>query len=871
LTERGFPLRSVVREHRLDNGLTVLAVEDRRSPVVAIVTHVSAGYFDDTDDEVGISHVLEHMFFKGTARRSPGDLGRETKSLGGLLNAGTSYDRTSYYTVVPSTGLEQALDMQADALLNSAIDAGELERELRVIIQEAKRKLDRPSAVARETLYETMFDHHRMRRWRIGTESGLERLTRDDVVTFYRAHYRARNVVLCIAGDIDADATLRMVERYYADLDSGEFRPDRGPDEPPRAEFRFRDIEGDITQTYLEFGWRTPGILDPDSPYLDLGAMVLGQGRASRLYRGVRERGFVTHIGAATYTPGDLGLFAVMAVGRPDEASDALDAIHGVLEATRNDGIADTELERARNILEARLVARFETVQGQASLLAEWHALGGWRLFEDHWNRLMQAERSEVERALRDYVSAETATVLVYRPAGTDRLAWAPRSGAVPFSADYDVDVPALPVPAASAADADVDLESVEDGVRLYRANGSRIVVLSRREVPLVAMAVAFMGGASDEDAACAGLTGLVARTSIKGTARRSAARLAEESEALGGAIGPAVGSDALQWTIAVPSRHAETALDLLVDVVRNATFPEPEFERERKAALSAAKQLRDDMYAYPMRLLFEAAFESDPYGFRLETHEAAVERATRAEVVAWHARLTAERSPMLLVTGDTDANIVYRAAHLLGPTAGEPTDEAEPAGWPDGPRRRIVERDTAQSALALGFRGPDRNHPDALVLKVLAAAVAGLGGRLFEELRSRRSLAYTVAARPIARLRGGAFVAYIATSPDREEEARAALIEELLRLTVEPLPADDVERAKRYLIGARQIQLQTNRAQLAELGAALLLGSGLEEVRNYEERVVAVTPDTIREAAARWFDGDRMVEGMVRGSGKAR
>ncbi len=116
------------------------------------------------------------MFFKGTATRGVGAIARETKSAGGYLNASTTYDHTSYYAVLPAASLAPALEIQADALRNSVIDAGELARELQVIIQEAKRKLDTPSALAYETLHEVMFDRHRMRRWRIGHEAQLARV-----------------------------------------------------------------------------------------------------------------------------------------------------------------------------------------------------------------------------------------------------------------------------------------------------------------------------------------------------------------------------------------------------------------------------------------------------------------------------------------------------------------------------------------------------------------------------------------------------------------------------------------------------------------------------------------------------------------------
>jgi zinc protease len=156
-----------VRRRQLRNGLTILVQAQPAAPAAAVVTHVKAGFFDEPDRWVGVSHVLEHMFFKGTPTRGVGQIAQETKAAGGYLNAGTSYDYTTYYVVLPASSLQSALDIQADALQHSVIDPGELDRELRVIIQEAKRKWDSPGALATETLFEVMYDHHRIRRWRI--------------------------------------------------------------------------------------------------------------------------------------------------------------------------------------------------------------------------------------------------------------------------------------------------------------------------------------------------------------------------------------------------------------------------------------------------------------------------------------------------------------------------------------------------------------------------------------------------------------------------------------------------------------------------------------------------------------------------------
>src|SRR5687768_4663641 len=177
---------SSVHRTVLPNGLRVLVRRDTSAPVVAIVTHVCAGYFDETDDVVGIAHVLEHMYFKGTPTRGVGEIARATKAVGGYLNAATIYDYTSYYTVLPSSRFAAGLDVQFDAYANSLIRSEELARELEVIIQEAKRKADNPGAVATETLFELLHDTHRIRRWRIGREPGLRALTRDAMLRFYR-------------------------------------------------------------------------------------------------------------------------------------------------------------------------------------------------------------------------------------------------------------------------------------------------------------------------------------------------------------------------------------------------------------------------------------------------------------------------------------------------------------------------------------------------------------------------------------------------------------------------------------------------------------------------------------------------------------
>src|SRR5438132_5944941 len=297
----------------LPNGLTVLVQEDRSAPVVAIVTYVKVGYFDETDEQNGLAHALEHMFFKGTEKRGVGDIARETKASGGYLNAHTIYDNTTYYTVLPSSSFAKGIEIQADAYANSVIDARELGKEMEVIIQEAKRKSDNSSAVATETLYELLHDTHRMRRWRIGREPGLRAFTREMMYGFYRNFYRPGNTILSISGDVDLDEVILQVTELYGGLESAQPTRHPGPPEPDRTGFRYRELSGDIAQSQLIFGWRTPGTLDPDTAALDVAGALLATGRASRLYRAVREKKLASSVSAYDFTPTEIGVFVVHA------------------------------------------------------------------------------------------------------------------------------------------------------------------------------------------------------------------------------------------------------------------------------------------------------------------------------------------------------------------------------------------------------------------------------------------------------------------------------------------------------------------------------------------------------------------------------
>ena len=861
---------SVVREV-LPNGLTVLVRRDDTAPVVAVVTHVKAGYFDETDDVVGIAHVLEHMYFKGTPSRGVGVIAKETKASGGYLNASTIYDRTVYYTVLPSSGLLAGLEIQADAYANSSIDAAELARELEVIIQEAKRKADNPSAVTTETLFEVLHDHHRMRRWRIGREAGLRALTRDDLVRFYRNFYRPASTILSIVGDLDVDETLKHVRRLYGALESAPVLRTPGPQEASSDSFRYRELAGDIAQAELAFGWRTQPTMHQDTPLLDLASNVLGAGRASRLYRGLRERQLAASVSAYNYTPTDLGVFVVHAAMPVASAGAAAGAAWDQVRALREDGVSSQELVRAQRLFESRWLRHLESMEGQANHLAEWEALGDWQLGDQYYDRMTSATAGDVTEVARRYLTAGRAGWVMYRPSSAEPIASDPDAAMALLTEARVAPLPAVaPVPEAGGADrlGLLTLEREEANVRVYRT-GSGIPVLVRRRAgaPITHVGVYALGGAAIESEAMGGLSTLLVRTSLKGTDRRSAAAIAEESEMLGAAVGTSTTADGIGWTVSVPAPRVAAAVDLLANIVQQPTFAADALDVERAVAVANLAQQRDDMYRHPVRLAMQAAYGTHPYARSVLGTDESLAAIDSHAVRDWHRERVLRSTSVIAVVGDGEPD---ELAALVASRFGElqPADAAgvAPPAWPSAVEVMAESRDKAQTALVVVFESPARRDDDRFAADLIAGVASGLGGRFFDELRDRQSLAYTVQAYASQRTHAGVFIAYIATSPDREEVARRGLLAEFAKLRDAEVSAEELERAKRYAIGTRAIRQESGGAVLAELVDAWLYGAGLGELDEHDDRILAVTPRQMQDLARRYFVEERRVEGIVRG-----
>lgn len=870
---------SGVQRHKLSNGLTVLLKSDHRVPVACVLTWVKAGYFNEPDQLLGISHFIEHMFFKGTPTRGVGVVAKETKELGGYLNAATIYDHTYYYTVGPAKSLARTLEVQADVLLNPLFDPEEMEREKEVIIQELRRKFDNPDPFAWEKLLELAFDRHRIRRWRMGREEDIRRYTRDDVMSYYRHYYSPEKISLAVVGDFSCEEIFPLIEKHYSAMISTGSPRETSPVEEPQNEPRLRRLMGDLSRTLVKMGFHGPSRQDPDFFAMNFLTIFLGRGRSSRFYRSLKEeRGLVDGVGASLYAAEDVGFVTFEAELKPEKLAECEEGFWTELGRLRRDPPTAQEIEKVRNIVETNFFSEKEDVMGQAYSLAHFEDLGGLEKEDEYVERMRNITPQDLLSTAEKYFTFQNMSIMEYVPEAVGegaavearldslrkRVVTRIESEGSPAKVPT-VDPPRpwiwTPVPSDPVSKG-IDVVALGGGVKLLH--------LQTKAVPLATVSAYFPGGRLDETESNCGITHFMLRSSLKGTERRSAEEIAFEMERLGTSIHTEASADLFGYSMSLLASNLKPGLDLLSDVLVRPTFQAPEVEKERTTILADIQRNRDDMFRQPIELFYRALYGVHPYGLPRSGTQESMTAVTRSLLVDWYREAFRWPRMVIAVVGDVERervkDWVQEHFDVSGDADPEPRAQIFPVVPARGAREIVESRDRKQTGFALGFTGLGIRDEKYFAAEVLRNILSGMGGRLFMELRDKRSLAYTVTTMNIGLLRGGAFFTYMATSPEKEVEARDGLLKELARIKREKPTEEELSGAKRYTQGSHAIGLQSNASVAYTYLHHYIAGRGLGAISEYDELIDAVSAERVRTVANELFDFDQVVYGAVRG-----
>lgn len=819
------------RTFTLPNGLGIIVQEDHSSPVVSVQAWVETGSIHEGKHlGAGMSHMLEHMLFKGTKTRGASDFARGVQDAGGYINAYTSFDRTVYWIDIPAKGAGVAIELLADAVMNSTLPPDEFVKEQEVIRREFAMGNDDPDRVASHQLFATAYRAHPYSMPVIGHLDVFNAVTRDEVMAYYKARYVPNNIFFVVAGDVDAEQVRAQLAEFFAPYPRVSLPPVYIPQEPQQLGRREAHTEFNTELTRLHLVWHIPAITHPDVPALDVLAMVLGAGRSSRLYRRLREDLALVHsIDAWCYAPGQPGLFGLDAVLDPEKRPAVEAEVARLLAELHNTGVSERELEKARKMSLSHQLQSVTTMRGRASDLGgNWLLTHNLDFSRDYLEAVQRVSVADLRRVLETWLHGQNLTVSSLNPEGS----LAAQENAARPAAAGEIQKFELP-------------------------NGLRLLVREDSRLPLASMVATFKAGVLAETAEKNGVTKLLSRVLLKGTKTRTAEQLADEIEAVGGSIGSDAGNNSLSVSVATMRPDLELGLGILADVLLHATMPEKAIAREKEAQLASIKADEEEVTSVTRNLLRSTLFAGHPYGLNgLGTAES-VTALSHADLAAFRDRHVVGRNGVLAIFGDVRAaevkTLVERAFAEL--PAGEPAlvNPLQPP-FSSTPQEVSLNKDKEQAVLMAAFPGVDFFSADEPALELIDEACSDLGSRLFVRIREEMGLAYFVGSSNMSGLVRGCFTFYLGTDPVKLTAVKAALLEEIGKLAANGLTGEEVTRAKEKIIGQQEIRNQSNHAFATYAALHELYGLGHSYHQDQRARIAALTIDDVKRVAAKYF-----------------
>lgn len=896
MRSNGYGERSPVTvKKQLANGLTLVVQENFGAPVVAVQVWVNVGSADETDSQAGLAHLVEHMVFKGTTKRGVGEVAVDVESLGGDLNAYTSYDRTVYHITIASRYYEQATEILSDLVGNAVINPEELSREKEVVLEEIRRGKDNPRSRIYKYLFAQAYQSHNYRRPVIGFEETVSSFKRDDVMGFYKKWYEPGNMTVIVSGKVDAQKVAKAVGRYFGDMpgdkDSAGNPSPRSEKEPPQLSSREEVYREEVSEGYMYMGFHIPPFAGDDIPALDLFSVILGGGETSRLvYRVRTERRLVNKIWAYAYTPRDPGMFLLGCDLPESKAEEALDMILKQIYLIKHEPIEEWELEKAKLIIETDSIYSSETVDGQARRVGFFYSLTGDVDYEQIYTQKIKAvTREDIQRVAQKYFVGRNLSAVAIMPENSGK-----RSNKKQFTESkmhwiiQDVDHWDLSYKPGQLAEPDPmtapeipegeDVGPLSEGVpavsppvKFVLDNGIRLIVRENHSVPLVAVRAAFEGGLRRESPETNGIGNFIAETITEGTAHYTASQIHSMVEARAGSIAGFSGRNSMGVTLEVPSPYFNSCLPLFADVIRYPTFPDEEVERRRGIIISSIKSQLDQPRLLAMRLFRSELFHQHPFGMNVLGTEASVGQISREDLMNNYQSFAVPANMVIAVVGDVRADKVKaKMEELFKDWVAEPYEALPPAReLPPSEYREVVEcRDVNQTNIVIGFQGTSITSEDRYSIAVLNSVLSGMSGRLFTKLRGKQSLAYSVYAFSEEGLDPGLLAVYIGTAPEKEETSRESLMAELKRIRGEPVSTEELNRAREVLVGDFEIGLQRFHTQAAHYALDELYGLGFRESERYDEKIGAVSKDQVLQAANKYIKPESRVAAVVRPCG---
>lgn len=866
-------MTEAVQKTVLDNGLTVLTKEIHTAPVVSVQVWYRVGSRNEPAGENGISHQLEHLMFKGTTDR-PIQFGRFFSALGSQFNAFTSYDMTAYYGTVEQDKLEAMLILEADRMENALINAEQLALEKRVVISELQGYENSPDYRLNRAVMRAAFPDHPYSLPVGGTKVDVENFTLEQVQRYYQTYYTPDNAVLVVTGDFDTATLLSKVRQIFGEVASrtGNAPPAGVTPAPAEALQTPVVLQEPGSAALLNTVYPLVDINHPDVPAIDLMDMILSHGRSSRLYQALIESGLASDVG--TY-PAELlepGWYDISVTAAPGQSLSQIDQVLlQTLAELQQQGVSETELEQAKTQLKTLLALSTQDIASQANQLGYYQTVAGdYRYIDRYLAGIDRVTAADVRRVAQTYLDPNQRTVGYFEPTLPDGSAGTSGGSSAQTTENFSPGEPVDP------AEISQYLPPITDTVNVSRQsipekfaldNGLEVLLLPDASTPIVNLTGWVTAGSGFDPANKAGLASLTAENLLNGTQAQDALALAKTLEEKGAELELSARREGVLIDGYTLNENLPTLLQTLAEVLQRATFPTNQLELSRQRALTELSIELDDPEQLGWRLFRQAVYPAGHPFHSLPTADS-LSGITQADLVNFYQTHYRPDATVLSLVGNFDP-VAVKA--LLTETLGDWNAEGRSPQLPYAevslPRsmtrlsRAIPGK--AEAVTFLGYNsGINRQDPRYYAAQVLNQILGGdtLSSRLGTEIRDRQGLTYGIYSFFQAGIYPGPFAISLQTAPEDAAQAIESTLALLRQVQTNGVTQAEIETAKRSLTSSYPVDLADPSTLTSEVLYNEVYGLSLEEIRQYPEKIEAVTSEQVQQVVEDLIHPDRLV-----------
>lgn len=811
IANKGFSLEPEIVKFK--NGLTLIFEERKGSDVCAIQIWVKVGSKYEDERNSGITHFIEHLIFKGSKNLPPGELSRRIEAEGGSLNAYTSYDNTVYHVVLPKKAWREGFLLLSEAILNANFPDSELEKERRVVLEEIKMNEDDPWRKLYQELFKLSYMDHPYGKPIIGSSEIIKKISREEIVQYYKSHYVPERMVIVCVGDIDKDEIIKLIDETFGGLSSDKGFPcikgsaDRGKG--------IKVIEREIKETYIAISYPIPSILSDDIPALYLLSSLLTEGESSRLQSELKNRrGVVNGISSYVFSPKEDGviIFSMNFLGRDYERvlKEFKEEIRRVKE-----GIQPWELKKAKNQIMAQTVYSMETSQGRARILGHYYSLtDDPKFIEKFLTRIREMDEKDVLRVIEKYLNEERECVVVLLPKEDEKRN--------PLKAELD--------------------------------NGLKILINRKTDTPSFSIVIGFKGGPKDEPSGKSGLISLLSRMLLKGTKKMTSHEISKFVDILGGELESFSGYNLFGLRGMFLSKDFDEVIKFLKEIITENRIAEEELPIVKKQILAELRMKEDEPSSFTFKKFYEHVFAGHPYGRDVLGREEDIERISSEDLKRAYELFVSPRNCIISISGDIE---ISNAISLIKEVFSSWEGRERYLKKDEVPFRKgysFFQKEIYQNHMIYGFKGVSLNSEDRFAVEIIDAILSGMGGRIFRALREERPFAYATTFFNIMGFDFGLLGLYLAYDHKNSTQVRKVIEDEINKIVEFGFSDEEVERAKKYLIGTFLINMQSNSSIAYRMLVDMAFRGEPDFFRRWPKEIERIKRDEVNLAAKRYL-----------------